>query len=136
MIYLYLLTLTCICVLKEPNTENFAQESDYPNLQLTFNIFDYLVDYANALSGNTVFDESHRVVLKNYQHLGEKTGGGGASQISAKLMFDNALCALSMPFCRTVIAEMIFTIFHPMNPFSHGSMTLISFVSKLIALLF
>ena len=44
-------------------------------LQLTFNIFDSLVDYANASSGDTVFDESQRVVLKSYKNLGEKTGG-------------------------------------------------------------
>ena len=44
-------------------------------LQLTFNIFDSLVDYTNASSGNTVFDESHQVVLKSYKNLGEKTGG-------------------------------------------------------------
>ena len=63
-------------------------------LQLTFNIFDSLVDYANASSGDIVFNESHRVVLKSYKNLGEKNGGARASQISAKLMlFGNALCA-------------------------------------------
>ena len=43
-------------------------------LQLTNNLWDWLVDHANA-SGDGSFDESNRIVLKSYRGLGEKTGG-------------------------------------------------------------
>lgn len=87
-------------------------------LQLTFNIFDSLVDHANASSGDTVFDGSHRVVLKSYNNLGEKTGGGRQPNLRQADVRQRAL------------RIMIFTIFHPTNPFSHGSMTLMSFLSN------
>jgi hypothetical protein len=43
-------------------------------LQLTNNLWDWLVDHANA-SGDGSFDESNRIILKPYRGLGEKTGG-------------------------------------------------------------